>query len=179
MTTTPTAAEVERDLTRLVTEMDNQDYANWVDRNREQRQYLLTLLRAMEDGDSAIDRIHESTPSMYAYKELRAVAKTIAAQVKMLKAEYERVIALHKGIVQRVEADRDAIEAVTRERIAFKCEAQAAHIQDNANKLKQWEFEKDEARCRELCSMYLNEFALMLRLETYDILAPTSKEPQT
>lgn len=34
----------------------------------------------------------------------------------------------------------------------------ADHIQDNANKLAQWEFEKDEARCRELCSMYLREF---------------------
>lgn len=46
-----------------------------------------------------------------------------------------------------------------------KIEALAKHIKENAGALRQWVEQEDEARCRELCAMYLEELVTTLRIE--------------
>lgn len=46
---------------------------------------------------------------------------------------------------------------------------QAAHIEDNASKLKTFAGSEDEARCRELCASYLRELAALVIMESEQI----------
>lgn len=51
------------------------------------------------------------------------------------------------------------------EEIAASMLEQAAHFTDNAQQLRQWPFEADEARCREIAALFLSECAQTLRLD--------------
>lgn len=89
----PTAAEVERDLKSRIY-YPSPEYLEWMVRTRAQRQYLLTLLRVMEDGDAAIQAIYDKDRRFaQTYMEgsiewdLVALARTLAAQVTLLKGE--------------------------------------------------------------------------------------------
>jgi hypothetical protein len=56
------------------------------------------------------------------------------------------------------EPTRDAV----REAVKRHVRAAAAHIKENADALKAFDWEHNEARCRELCAMYLEEIALTM-----------------
>ena len=62
---------------------------------------------------------------------------------------------------------------VVREAVKRHVRATAAHIKENADALKQFDWERNEARCRDLCAMYLEEIALTMDMN--DRLAETSK----
>jgi hypothetical protein len=55
-----------------------------------------------------------------------------------------------------------AQEDALREAVKRHVRATAAEIKENAEALKQYDWEKNEARCRELCAMYLEEIALSM-----------------
>jgi hypothetical protein len=57
------------------------------------------------------------------------------------------------------------LEKKIRDGMAERFIAIADHIQENADALKKYEWEGNEARCRELCSMYIRELAHTIQMD--------------
>ena len=95
------------------------------DPNADYLQMLESLLRAMEDGDSAIAALLErwkwnTQAGDPPFKEMADLARLLAAQVKVLKGEQQRQEQAYllglAAAKEKFESDRDAIEAETLER---------------------------------------------------------------
>lgn len=65
--------------------------------------------------------------------------------------------AFQHGIEEGRRQEREGLKTLLR--------SQAAHIKENAEALRKFDWQGNEARCRELCAMYLDETAHIMDLD--------------
>jgi hypothetical protein len=121
-----------------------------------------------------LERAEEAAREWLAYQQHQERDMTVAevclralqAQRAEFDLEYADVLQVARLAIKRAETAEAALAAAVaqeRERCAKELDETVAHIADNATALRKWPWMEDEARARELGSMYLKECAASFR----------------